>query len=190
MEQIAFSPIRDILLTIALLAGFLLNYRFWVRTGSAESGIDLSPRLPQAYLRTTLFFTTILVVCWLANMTFLVPLGILFLAGIVFSIGFGNTLSGEFFFVATALLLREWAFGFPNLILSPKVRESKPREQHELVGAIGTTTSELRPAGYARINDKEIPAISANGKQVDAETKIVVTDFKNGHVHVRAPESD
>lgn len=190
----SFSPVRDIILTLILLAGFLLYYRNWIPSGSLESGVDLKPRLQQACVRTSLFFMSVLAVCWFSNVSVFLPIAILFVLGIVVSIGStmteGYGLGGGFVFGAAAMILREWSFGFPNLILSPRERKAKPRKPHEMAGSIGVTTSDLRPAGYVRMNDKEVPAVSANGKQIDSGTEIVVTDFKNGKVHVRIPNNE
>ena len=84
-------------------------------------------------------------------------------------------------------MLREWCFGFPNLILAPKLEPpiEKVDSNSELIGCQGTVVSQMRPTGEIEIDGKELTAISEDGKVIEAGTKVLVTSTRMGRIRVR-----
>ena len=92
------------------------------------------------------------------------------------------------FWMFTVTLIREWAFGFPQLILHPPQNNdtkmvSMPKSEYD--GQIAITISPLRPCGEIRINDKKISAISDDGRLIDKDEEVVVVGKRNGQVSVK-----
>lgn len=190
MENFPFIPLVDIPLSIGTLAIFLMYYRYWAKSAAEKLEVDLQARLPQATFRTAVFFGGLLIVCWLANFgvwAFLVLALFLGLIG-TFIIGGSSPFESAFFLGVLAIALREWSFGFPSLILdipsaqTDAVPENRP---HKLTGTTGISTGPLKPTGYARINDTEMPVVVDNGMMVDDGVEIVVTGFRNGTLRVK-----
>ena len=80
----------------------------------------------------------------------------MFVVGMGFALGNGQ-LSGHLFSLGVAAMLREWCFGFPNLILDPKLEPpiEKVDSNSELIGCQGTVVSQMRPTG-ATIDKKHM----------------------------------
>jgi len=149
MDTIAFLPVIDLPLTGLLLAGFLLNSWHWAKTGSTESNVDLEARLPRALIKISLFFAVTLVVCWLINLGAWTLFLVLLVVGLLVTIFAGrHAFAPEMMFVFTAGMLREWAFGFPNLILAPPTNNRPTEEEagQEFLGKLAVATSPLRPS--------------------------------------------
>ena len=192
MNSIAFTPLVDLPLAGVLLAGLSVNSWLWAKSDRDESEVDLEARLPTALIRLTLFFFGLVIFCWLTNVGVWVIAAAMMVSGIAISVFAGsNSFVPELMLVATAGMLREWTFGFPNLILSPRVRSpsSKDTIKHELVGVSGVTTSPLRTTGDIRIDSEELSAISDNGTLIEKGTEVVVVAVKNGRMRVRAANS-
>ena len=192
MNSIAFLPIIDFPLIGVLLAGFMVNSWLWAKSEN-ETGVDLLSRLPGALIRIFLFFLGLLLFCWFFNIGVWAVAAALIVAGVVVTIfAGGHNFAPEMIFVATAEMLREWAFGFPNLILSAPTRSpARPsQESHELVGTLGMTTSELRPIGEIKINSNEHTAISDSGTFIEAGTEVVVVAVKDGRARVKVANQD
>ena len=84
-------------------------------------------------------------------------------------------------------MIREWCFGFPQLVLRPpKSKTDLPHGKDDsFVGSLGTVVSPLRPAGTVLIDGEKLPATSAGGTMIDNGTEIVVTEIKNGNFYIR-----
>ncbi|MDD4643039.1 MAG: NfeD family protein [Erysipelotrichaceae bacterium] len=82
----------------------------------------------------------------------------------------------------------------PNhLILKEKTSTSSGfisnDEQTDLVGLIGTTITELRPAGIAMINDKRIDVVS-HGDYIERKKKVRVINVKGNRIIVKEIKED
>ncbi|MDD3924884.1 MAG: NfeD family protein, partial [Erysipelotrichaceae bacterium] len=62
-------------------------------------------------------------------------------------------------------------------------------EQTDLVGLIGTTITELRPAGIAMINDKRIDVVS-HGDYIERKKKVRVINVKGNRIIVKEIKED
>ena len=183
-----FSPWIDLPLAGLVMGCFLINAWLWSKSDNSELGFDLKERLPKALVRISLFFIGLTAFCWLTNIGFWAISAGLAIAGVGVSIIAGNTsFAPEIMFVATAGVLREWAFGFPNLILTTRDRTAsqKSTETHELEGVAGVTISQLRPSGYIRIGKQEFSAVSDNGTLIEKGIEVVVVSAQNGRTRVR-----
>ncbi|MEM7558801.1 MAG: hypothetical protein AAF394_06730 [Planctomycetota bacterium] len=117
VDNSGFSFYVDIPLAIALLVGFLINARYWASSGDSETNVDLLSRLPTAQYRFTSFFTLVVTACWFSDVSvFTFVLAAIFLGSIGSVVFEAQGAGGLFPFTATDLL-REWAFGYPRLIL-------------------------------------------------------------------------
>ena len=188
IKFIAFCPGIDIALSVVSAFGFLLNYHYWVKANAndPDSVIDLKSRLPRANVRIVLFWAVTLLVCWVTNLAVWSIFVCMFVVGMGFALGNGR-ISGHLFFLGVAAMLREWCFGFPNLILDPKLAPpiEKVVSNNELIGRQGTVVSQLRPTGEIEIDGKELTAISEDGKIIEAEAEVSVTSIRNGRICVR-----
>src|SRR6056297_2100257 len=102
-----------------------------------------------------------------------------------FAVAFGGELEGGAFgLLAVAFLIREWAFGFPQLILHPQNHSSQTKKESgefgELVGQIGIATSPLRPSGDADIGGVKYSVVSYDGAMIDLGSSVVVRTIRNG----------
>ena len=189
IEFIAFSPAIDISLTIVVLLGFLLNFHFWVRASAndPDSVIDLKSRLPRANIHIVLFCAVILLTCWIANLAVWSIFVLIFAFGVMVGVFGGPFTPDQFGLLGAAAMLREWCFGFPNLILDPKLEPpiDKVDSNSELIGRHGTAVSQLRPTGEIEIDGKELTAISEDGKVIQSGAEVLVTSTRMGRIRVR-----
>ncbi|MCG8649339.1 MAG: hypothetical protein MI861_05880, partial [Pirellulales bacterium] len=105
----------------------------------------------------------------------------------------GDVDGGAFGLWAAAYLIREWSFGFPQLILHPQTHDSNSAaptaETGELVGKTGVTISPLRPTGDVDIDGVTYSVASADGRLLDSGATVTVTSYRNGRPCV-APVSE
>ncbi|MEM9943564.1 MAG: NfeD family protein [Planctomycetota bacterium] len=196
MYRFPFQPMIDIPLTAVLAGGFILAAHYRVNTKSEDLNVDLASRLPQARFRIAVFFVTVLLIYWMLNLGVWAILLLSIAGGIVLEILFGQGAGGGVAvpFGVAAFLLIDWAFGFPELILSPSVRPDIPKqlsaEEKELIGKIGITSSPLRPAGNILVDDREFLAVSEDGQFIDTGKQVQIVDFRNGQAVVAQTDTD
>jgi len=91
--------------------------------------------------------------------------------------------SGELGLLGSAIIIREWSFGFPQLILSPKTRLSEPlvhsMNDGPLMGKTGIPKSRLRPMGDVEIGGTTVTATSDDGQLIEVGTRVKVTAYRN-----------
>jgi len=186
MEKLTFAPLVDFPLVGITLAAFIWHFNRWAFKHDIDTSIDVVSRLPAARLRIILLFSCTLLLCWSVNFAvwsiFALLLGIGLAVAVVAGGDIGGTALG---LAATAWLIREWAFGFPQLILQPQRQDSpvsaSTKEIGSLIGKTGVTTSPLRPTGYVEIDGLIYSAASADGQLLDSGTNFTVTCYRNGH---------
>ena len=168
--------------------GFIINFRIWCNTASNELKPRLNARLASATLRLISFFTVLLLTCWLTNIA--VWTVFLFLVAIAVS---GAMIGGDAFAVDLAMvltggILREWCFGFPQMILHPQPDLSldEENELQEIIGRKGETASVLRPGGKVTVDGEEYSAVSENGTLIEKCVPVEVVDVKNGAIVVKS----
>lgn len=189
-ENLHFAFEIDLPLAAATLVGFILHFNYWARSKTADTSLDLTARLPAARLRVIGFFAALVFFCWITNIAVWAVFGFLLALGIAISIlaGGEGDASGMFLMFA-GYAIREWAFGFPQLILHPPQfaeRDSKDaQELNSLAGMRGTTVSPLRPCGEAELDGRVVPVMSDNGQLMDEGTNVIVTGKRNGIFCVR-----
>lgn len=177
MNRFAFAPLFDLPLFVVVSALFIWHYRHWAINTELDSTADLVARWPGACTRTVCLLSAVLVTCWLLNFAFWGVLFVLFVAGMIFA---G---SAEFGLLGSAIIIREWSFGFPQLILSPKTRLSDPlvhsMNDGPLMGKTGIALSRLRPMGDVEIAGTTVTATSDDGQLIEAGTRVKVTAYRN-----------
>ena len=132
--------------------------------------------------------------CWFADIALWAVIGILTLAALLIAILLGGDLAGPTpIFLISASLIREWAFGFPQLVLQPPADEPAHRSFYnsssQFCGKEGITVSPLRPSGEVQVDGKTMSCISENGKLIETGEKVVVAGERNGRLYVRAAAS-
>ena len=183
MDKFVFSPQIDLPLIAVSLGLFLLHSQLWAHREQANCDVDLLARLPSARFRIISVFACILFVCWLANLAVWTLFALLLAIGIAGAVVLNaSSGGGEIMLLFAAAAIREWAFGFPQLILQP------PNNQHNgaatpdesLLGKSGITVSPIRPMGDVRIDEIIVSASSSDGSLIDAGTEVTVTEYRNG----------
>ncbi|MEM6471677.1 MAG: NfeD family protein [Planctomycetota bacterium] len=179
MNWATFSFQIDVPLALVLWVAFLVQAQFWARSANADTNVDLVAKLPKARLRYTVFFALLLVVCWYCGFSIALLMVIIWVSGLVVAFLAGGDLgtrAGLHYFAA--YLIREWAFGFPQMILHPRVQEpedSNPNAMSPLAGRVATVTSTLRPTGEVCVDEQRYSARSESGQYVDEGTRVIVS---------------
>ncbi|MEZ6086812.1 MAG: hypothetical protein R3C05_02015 [Pirellulaceae bacterium] len=201
MNNLTFTLLLDVPLVCMTLTAFIWHFNWWAIHGDVDSTIDLASRLSVARWRVVFLLVGILLLCWLLNIAVWAIFVVLFGIGvaIVFIAGLGMEAGGGgFVLLAVAFLIREWCFGFPQLILLPETHDSsvaRPTVAHpaadtnSLVGKSGVAVSPLRPTGEAEIEGVVYTVASADGRMLDRGTLVTDTLFRNGRPCV-APVSE
>jgi hypothetical protein len=194
MDKIQFAPAIDIPLTLIVLAAFLLHFQSWARNKDVDTSVDLNALLPRARFRVILLLAAILGICWACNIAVWFLFVFLFGIGLAISLLFGGDgEGGSFLLLFAAYAIREWAFGFPQLILHPPSGTPEDDQHHEpkedIVGKQGTTVSPLRPCGKAEFDGQALNVVSETGEFLDVGTDVTIAGKRNGLICVRAKES-
>lgn len=180
----SFRPMIDIPLVILTVSVFIWHFNQWSRKANIETNLNLSARLPTARFRVILLFLGILLLCWLVNLAVWSLFALVFAIGLVMALAMtGDVEGGAFGLFGAADIIREWAFGFPRLVLHPPNREITTAVEHlgkELLGKTGVTTATLRPTGDALIEGAKYAVVSFDGGWIDAGAKIEVRAYRNG----------
>ena len=182
-EILSFTAKVDVALVIITLAAFLINYESWARNADVDA--DLVRRLPKARMLTIALFAVVFFACWFANISLLLILIVVLLLGLILAtlLPPAGSEAGCGVFLLGACLIREWAFGFPQLILNPPAFE--PADELKVsVGMKGKTLSPLRPWGEVEVDGERYSATSDNGKMLAADIDVVVTGHRNGGLTV------
>lgn len=188
MDKLTFAPLIDIPLVSITLAFFILHFNRWAFRNDLDTSADVASRLPSARFRVIVLMVGFLFLCWLFD--FAAWSIFAFLAGIGLAIAIFSGWSlegGTVGLFGAALFIREWAFGFPQLVLHPPgqvIDPSPPKRQHRLIGKSGTTTSPLRPIGDACIDGTIVTVACDDGRLIESGTPVVVSCYKNGRLYV------
>lgn len=189
MDKFAFAPVIDLPLAFITSVGFVLHFNAWARHMTSESNLDFTSRLSKARTRVFALIATILLVCWSVNFAFWFVLTLPILLGSMIAAVMDEASSGIELFSFAGYLVREWSFGFPQLILeSPEDRHDARHEdapKANVMGLRGVTVSPLRPIGEANIDGTVISVISDDGRLTDTGTHVIVSNVRNGRFCVR-----
>ena len=185
MNRIVFAPLIDLPLVAITLGAFLWHFNRWAYRRDIGTTADLPSRLPAARLRVIILFVCVLLLCWTANLAVWSIFTILLGVGFVIALAAGGDLDGwAFGFFAAAYFIREWAFGFPQIILHPPRRDTPSTVLQEgqgaLLGKTGVTITSLRPRGDALIDGGKHPVVSFDGGWIDPDSRIEVKTYRNG----------
>jgi membrane-bound serine protease (ClpP class) len=191
MEKLTFAPLIDIPLIAITLAVFVGHFNRWALRNDVDSSLNLASRLPRARVRVVTLFVCILLVCWYGNLAVWSIVALLLGVGFVLVLLFGVALDGSVFgLLFAAYLIREWAFGFPQLILQPPTDQQSVRTgetpRDDLIGQIGITLSPIRPTGEVEIEGVRYSVASDDGQLLDAGVIVKVTSRRNGRPCVTA----
>lgn len=193
-DRLHFFAIVDLPLAVGTLLGFILHFNAWSRAKTADTTVDLSARLAVARIRVAFLFAAIVCLCWLTDFAFWAVFAILLGIGFVIAIPIGLDVTGGYFLLLyAAYAIREWAFGFPQLILHPACETSKnvqnDEPKQEMTGQQGTAVSPLRPCGEAEFDGQAASVVSETGEFLDVGTAVTITGKRNGLFCVRSKES-
>jgi hypothetical protein len=185
MDRVVFAPIIDLPLVAITLGAFLWHFNQWAFRHDIGTTADLPSRLPAARLRVIVLFVCILLLCWTVNLAVWSIFAILLSLGFVIALAAGGDFDGwPFGLFAAAYFIREWAFGFPQIILHPPRSDSTSTVLQEgqgaLLGKTGVTITSLRPRGDALINGGKHAVVSFDGGWIDADSRIEVKTYRNG----------
>jgi len=185
MDKLTFAPLIDVPLVVSTVGLFIRHFNGWVRSNAMDANIDLAARLPMARRRVVVLFVAVLLLCWLANLAVWSLFAVLFGLGIAIAVvAGGDVLGGEITLGGAAYLIREWAFGFPEMILEPPDPFTPTHSSHckdgELLGKSGFATVPIRPTGPAEIENMQVSVSSADGRLIEAGTEITVIAYRNG----------
>lgn len=192
MEAIHFNPTIDLPLVICTVAGFLVNFSLWSKSIELDSVVNLPERLPRACMRVVVLFAFLLFVGWHLNVAVWLVYVLMAFLGMVISGLAGSAPNPLGMLVFGAGLIREWCFGFPQLILRTKSRSKKPRVEEPsdpMCGLNGTAVSPLIPTGIIEVDGQEMPATSEEGTMIESGARIVVAGKRNGMLSVREIDS-
>lgn len=183
MNSVSFFPLVDIPLIVITVAAYLWHINRWAYRTDIETSLDLPSGLPKARRRIVFLFVGLGVLCWLLDFAvWSLYACILLIDLLLAAISNGGGPAGLFFIV---YIVREWAFGFPQIILHPPrptpLEMAKGNLERPLIGKIGVTKTMLRPSGIAIIDGKEQSVVSATGELLKAETHVKVTGYQNGY---------
>ena len=189
METFSFTPYYDLPLLLMVVALLVWHFHYWSHNTELDSNADLVGRFPLATTKAVVLLVVACFLCWAANFAFWGIFALLLLFGIAISIALGGDAQGSVIgLLGPAIMLREWAFGFPQLILDPKKRNVEPSpmtpENAALIGEKGISLSPLRPMGDIDIGGEILSATSDSGQLIDAGTNVTVIDYRNGQPRV------
>ena len=195
MDYVAFAPLIDIPLAIAVAIGFVVHFNGWATSTEPDTTVDLVSRLPVARMRAVALTSAVLGLCWLTDLAFWLILVALFGVGIAVVLVTGaGPIEGDVMVLFVACAIREWSFGFPQWILEPppeqSTKETDTMPPHPLMGCHGTTKSPLRPSGDVEFDDSVESVVSEDGCLIDAGVEVVVTGFRNGRLCVRPLDAE
>lgn len=192
MEALQFTPIVDLPLVACTVIGFLVNFSHWSRSAELDTVVNLPARLPRARLLVVVLFALLVFTCWQLNVAVWLIYALMSVLSMVMAGLAGSAPSPAIMLVFVAGLIREWCFGFPQLILRTESRSKRPREKEPedpMMGLEGIAISPLIPMGIVEVGGLEVPAVSDVGTMIDSGSRIVVTGNRNGMLSVRAIES-
>ena len=189
MKTLSFTWHYDLpflLVVAALLVGY---FHHWSKNAELDSNADLVGRFPTASTKVVILLALVCFVCWAGNFPFWGLFVVLLSLGLVASMILGGQVDGSLIgLFGVVVMLREWAFGFPSLILDPKNRvidsSSATSENSPLVGKTGVALSPLRPMGDIEIEGKVLSASSDTGQLIDAGANVTIVGVRNGQPRV------
>ena len=189
METLSFTWHYDLPLLLAVAALLVWCFHYWSQNTELDSNADLAGRFPLASTKAIVLLALVCFACWTGNFPFWGIFAALLTLGLVVSIVLGGQVDGSLFgLFGLVVMLREWAFGFPSLILDPKNRvidsSSSTSENSPLLGRTGVALSPLRPMGDIEIEGEVLSASSDNGQLIDTGTNVTVTCIRNGQPRV------
>ncbi len=192
MDKLAFNPFIDLPLSFLTIVAFVLHFNTWAKNRPADINVDLQSRLPTARVRVVGLLIAIVGVCWFTNLSVWAIYALLLILGLGIAMLMGDGGDDSALVVLfIAYLIREWAFGFPLMILnSPQDGGMKDlAETHgNLIGVHGTAATHLRPFGEAEIEGQAISVVSETGELIEAGAAVIVTDVKANRISVRSME--
>lgn len=185
MDLFRFSPLIDVPLVALTVAGFLWHFRTWVKVSDVAAEVDLATRLPTARSRVVALFTTLLLVCWFANVAVWLFYALLLGAGLVAMVVTGDdAMGGGFGLLLVGYVIREWCFDCPHVVLQPPKPGKAPAledpVQIGLTGKQGVTTCPCNPFGEVRIDGVKVAVSSFDGRLIDVGVRVVVNSYRNG----------
>ncbi|MEL6105396.1 MAG: NfeD family protein [Planctomycetota bacterium] len=177
---------------ILFIVGFIGYIRVWVESDAQETTIDLRPLLPAAIARAVIALCGLTILCWLLAISLWAIVAILLGVGCLLALvnEASDVREGAGPLFAAVVVLREWCFGFPELILHPPTDpgDAIGLNEEACIGRHGTVVSPLRPNGHITVAGQRLSAVSDTGELLQNGTQIIVCGFQNGRPRVRLRE--
>lgn len=189
MDKLAFNPVIDLPLSFLTTLAFVLHFNTWAKNRPLDISVDLQSRLSTARVRVVVLLIAIVGVCWFTNLSVWAIYALLLVLGLGIALLMGDGGDGSGLVVLfIACLIREWAFGFPLMILNSQqdggIKDFV--ETHgNLIGVHGITITPLRPFGEAELEGQSVSVVSETGELIDAGVAIRVTGVKSNSICVR-----
>lgn len=186
MIKLTFTPFIDLPLVALFALAFICYINEWAHRHDQGSRLSVTARLPVARLRIAQLFAGVLLLCWSLNLAVWFVCALLLGFGFAVAVVLSMTTEsvGHFLSWGTVYLIREWAFGFPELVLQPPIRDSGSTTHSgnltALVGKVGVTTSPLRPIGDAEFEGVKHSVVSEDQEWVDAGLFVKAVCIRNG----------
>ncbi len=137
MDKFAFMPLVDVPLTVLSLWAFIYHIHRWVHCRDVDTSIDLQARLPSARVSNHRIVCRYACALLALRCGCLAALRRVYLNRFVVAlISEGTVESGAFGPLAAAFLIRELAFGFPQIILHPESRDSIATVSQSIAGEL------------------------------------------------------
>lgn len=179
-----FSPAIDFSLAGAIYTVSVFVTVIWLRRSLHRSGHRIKVTEGQIAARVLMVVLLLVIPCYLIDIAFWCVV-CLIMAMLAFGFCLGGEPGGAIAgpIVLSALFVREFVLGFPDLILEPEaVRELSNEDTaiDALVGQQAVTASPLRPTGSIVQDGRVFQAVSEGGDFIDADVAVSIVGFRNG----------
>ncbi|MFO0940612.1 MAG: NfeD family protein [Pirellulales bacterium] len=163
----------------------MLHFRSWARNETEEFQTILVERRFKAQVKASSVVVASLACCWYFDFSFWIMVGMVLGIGMVAA--FAGIDVAAMPLLAAGFMLREWAFGFPTLVLHTlPPRKLDDHFDTTLVGVEAVAISPLRPFGRIQLGDQTLDAVSESGTMIDSGTRVRITGCRNGVIQVQA----
>jgi len=186
-----FNPLIDFPLILLAFVATLARTLYWVFRTDQDKVPRNEATVRRAAFRLAVVAISLGSLCYLAGIAFwffAIVAVVLMLSTQAGFIGIAGLP-----LIALYLLSIEYVLGFPELFLTPRIRETESSlstDVHRMVGREAITKGPLRPQGNIVIDEQSFPASSASGKMIDSGVWVSVTGARNGNLLVVEPEDD
>lgn len=184
MYNTHFQLYVDLPLCAIVLSALLLHFRQWAHNETDDLRTILMSRLLRAQVKASLFVGAMLFVCWYLDISFWIAIAIVLGLGMIAA--FAGIDVAAMPILAAGFMLREWAFGFPSLVLHSLPSSGLDTSfDPRLIGVEATALGPLRPFGRIQFDDQIAEAVSESGQMIDSGARVRIAGCRNGVLQVQ-----